>query len=370
MAGYLTHISTTLPDHRYKQDDVSEVMQERVATTDLERRIIHSIYARSGIESRYSVLGDFLSSRPGELYSANGTQTASTGERNQLYEKNARELFVKTGQNLLEQSGLSPDSITHLLTISCTGFYAPGPDFDLIRGLDLGPDTERYHLGFMGCYASISGLKMASRICAGDPSATVMVVSTELCTLHFQGGTDPDDLISSSVFGDGSAGAIVTATPPATETCLKLNDFASIITKKGADEMAWTIGDTGFRMVLSTYIPDLLSENLSPFLAPLFKRFNLDIGEIDLWAVHPGGRRILDRFEQELELNQDQLKYSRSVLKQFGNMSSVTTLTVLKEILADESTSPGGNLLALAFGPGLTIESGWMKRVEPGSDSP
>ncbi|MEX2585682.1 MAG: type III polyketide synthase, partial [Balneolaceae bacterium] len=270
----------------------------------------------------------------------------------------------------LNQSGLSPDSVTHLITVSCTGFYAPGPDYDLIKGLGLDPNTERYHLGFMGCYASISGLKLASRICAGDPSATVMVVSTELCTLHFQGGTDPDDLISSSVFGDGSAGAIVTATRPGTGTCLKLNDFSSIITQNGADEMAWTIGDTGFRMVLSTYIPNLLSENLSPFLAPLFKRFHLDIGEIDLWAVHPGGRRILDRFEQELELNQNQLKYSRSVLKQYGNMSSVTTLTVLKEILADDLPTSGGNLLALAFGPGLTIESAWMERVEPESDSP
>ncbi|MGM0506705.1 MAG: type III polyketide synthase [Bacteroidota bacterium] len=366
MAGYITHIANTHPEHRYQQDDIRVEMQQRVATTDLERRIINRIYGRSGIESRYSVLGNFLSSQPDDLYATTGTQTATTGERNRLYEENARKLFLKTGQVLLDQSGLDPEAITHLITVSCTGFYAPGPDYDLIKGLGLAAETERYHLGFMGCYASISGLKMASRICAGDPSATVMVISTELCTLHFQGGTDPDDLISSSVFADGSAGAIVTAARPDTGTVLKLNDFASILTKKGADEMAWTIGDTGFRMVLSTYIPDLLSENLSPFLAPLFERFDLDMDEIDLWAVHPGGRRILDRMEQELELEPDQLGFSRSVLKQYGNMSSVTTLIVLKEMLADDSIIPQANLLALAFGPGLTIESGWMQRVQAG----
>lgn len=369
MAGYITHIANTHPEHRYRQEEIREEMQQRVATTDLERRILHRIYAHSGIESRYSVLGNFLSSREEDLYSANGTQTPTTGERNRIYEENARKLFLNTGHALLDQSGLDPDAITHLITISCTGFYAPGPDYDLIKGLGLPAVTERYHLGFMGCYASISGLKMASRICAGDPKATVMVVSTELCTLHFQGGTDTDDLISSSVFADGSAGAIVTAAKPDAGTVLKLNDFASILTKKGANEMAWTIGDTGFRMVLSTYIPDLLSENLSPFLAPLFNRFDLEMDEIDLWAVHPGGRRILDRMEKELELGPDRLGYSRSVLKQYGNMSSVTTLLVLKEMLADDSAPPRGNLLALAFGPGLTIESGWMRRIQAGESA-
>jgi len=366
MAGYITHISRSFPEYCYDQKAIRETMKERVATNKLKRRIIQRIYSHSGIDTRYSVLGGFLSNGKAELYGEDRNEPARTAERNKLYEERARQLFVQTGRNILERHSMGPERITHLITISCTGFYAPGPDFDLIRSLGLNPEVERYHLGFMGCYAAISGLKLASRICSGDPDARVMVISTELCTLHFQEGNNTDDLISASVFADGSAGTMVTSDPPVEGPCLRLNGFASSITDHGADQMAWTIGNTGFRMVLSTYIPELLSEYVPDFLAPLFRRYAIEADQIKRWAIHPGGRLILDRVEEQLGLHPEDLRYSRKVLRENGNMSSVTTLAVLDEILRDDAgpDMTPEPVLALAFGPGLTIESGWMERIQ------
>lgn len=360
---YIHRIETSLPEFLYRQDAVCEEMKRSVATTELEKRILHRIYSQSGIETRRSVLGGFPGKGAGrDPFEGQGTD-AGTGLRNRIYEEKARELFVETAEKLTHDLKDRTLEITHLITISCTGFYAPGPDFDIIRHLKLDPSLERYHLGFMGCYAAISGLKFAEAICRADPAATVLVVAVELCTLHFQGGTETDDLISTSLFADGSAGALVSAREPEKPGALRLDSFESKLLDKGSDEMAWKLGDTGFKMVLSTYVPELLAVSLDTLLDPLCELHGVNRREIDWWAIHPGGRLILDRLQNQLELSEEDLSCSRKVLSEHGNMSSPTILHVLSEIMRmPRKTGRKNRVLAMAFGPGLTIESALMER--------
>lgn len=364
MPAFIQKIATSVPDHTYMQHDLRERMKKLVARTDLQRRVIHQIYSNSGIKTRHSILDDFRDDSAPELYfNGHGTQPG-TGMRNKLYEKRGRELFIQTARKLLHDNDApSRNDITHLITISCTGFYSPGPDYDIIKNLGLNSNIERYNLGFMGCYAVIPGLKMAYQICNSSIDARVMVISTELCTLHFQGGTNTDELISASVFADGAAGVIVSREKPTSGNYFEIKEFASTIIEEGAGDMAWTIGDSGFNMVLSTYIPELLSSNLDGFLNPVLQKYNLRKTDVDRWAVHPGGRAILDKIEQYLQLRSDAMKYSRKILFEYGNMSSATVLFVLKEILEEKKTEIGKeNVFAMAFGPGLTIESGLMEK--------
>jgi predicted naringenin-chalcone synthase len=364
MSAYIQQISTFTPRHSYNQDEIREKMKKLIADSEVKRRVIHRIYSRSGIKTRHSVLRDFHDSEKPELYFNGHGFTPGTETRNRLYEKFGRHQFVETARKTIdEHQPVSADEITHLITISCTGFYAPGPDYDIIKQIGLKASTERYHIGFMGCFAAITGLKLAARICDSNPDANVLVISNELCTLHFQGGSEMDDLISASVFADGSAGTIVSSVKPANHTFFEIRDFASEILNEGSDDMAWTIGDTGFNMVLSSYIPDILSNNLEKFLLPVLGKFQLTQSNIDRWAIHPGGRAILDRLEKQLELDEDSLRFSRKVLSEFGNMSSATILYVLKEILEDRiEPEKKLNVFAMAFGPGITIESGYFIR--------
>lgn len=362
MPSFIHTISTTTPEHCYRQEEVRDQMKEWIGDTDTRKRLIHRLYSHSGIETRHSVLEDFKHQDSSNRFFSKNGDSPGTETRNSIYQEKARKLFVRTAGSLLKDSSFSPESITHLITVSCTGFYAPGPDYDIIRSLGLRGETERYHLGFMGCYAVLPALKLADQICRADRDARVMIVSVELCSLHFQTTPEIDNLISTTVFADGASGAIVATEPPEGRSSLELGTFASAITEDGKEDMAWTIGDHGFNMVLSAYIPDLLSKNLKSFLGPLFKKHSLKPEEIKQWAVHPGGRAILDRVSGEFDLPEEALQASRSVLSRHGNMSSATILFVLQEVLSQPPAMTGEPLLAMAFGPGLTIESAMMKR--------
>ncbi|MEX1011609.1 MAG: type III polyketide synthase [Balneolaceae bacterium] len=365
MPAYIRTIETLPPPYRYNQDLIREQMKEQVAEDEVQKRLIHAIYSRSGIKHRHSVLPDFQDAGVCLLYEGTDFSAPGTSARNRVYEEEARKLYTGLARKLLEKSnGLKPESVTHLITISCTGFYAPGPDYDVIRALGLSPRTERYHLCFMGCYASLPGLKLASRICETEPDAVVLVLSVELCTLHFQGGLTTDDLISASVFADGAAGAIVTGHQPDENRHFRIRGFESVILSEGADQMAWTIGDHGFNMVLSSYIPDILARNLNPFLDQALDHLHINRDQIDRWALHPGGRAIIDRAEKSLCLPAEALAPSRTVLSEYGNMSSATLLFVLKEML--EHTEPEQEeetVMAMAFGPGITFESGLFSLI-------
>jgi predicted naringenin-chalcone synthase len=249
-----------------------------------------------------------------------------------------------------------------LVTVSCTGFFAPGPDQLLVERLGLDPGVERFHLGFMGCHAAFPALRAARAFCAARPDAVVLVACVELCTLHLQPPLDHDRILAASLFADGAAAAVVTAAPlPAGRTGLRLDDLHSTLTGSGSEDMTWTIGDVGFEMVLSGYVPRLLGEHIEKVVAPAFDADPVLAGrpfaEVPRWAVHPGGRSILDKVQQALALDDDQLAPSRDVLRRHGNMSSATVLFVLGELLAGPPPAVPERVCALTFGPGITVET-------------
>ena len=364
MPSYLQHIVTANPSTRYPQSLIRDRMKEHLADDRRTSAIIHTVYKESGIEFRHSVVQDYGDS-PVEyvlFHPRDGVLNPSTGTRNEIYQREAGVMFVDLAKGVLDQSGLDPSEITHVITVSCTGFFAPGPDFEIVQALGLPGSTQRFHLGFMGCYAAFPALRMAHSFCEGDPHARVLIVSVELCTLHFQSTKELDHMIGAAIFGDGGAGLLVSGSPTANAPSLESESFANTITETGKKDMAWTIGDHGFDMILSSYVPDIIEANLEEALAPLFVQAGLSPTDITTWGLHPGGRSIVDKVEASLGLGAEQLEASRYVLANYGNMSSATVLFVLQRILASKDTREGDSVLGLAFGPGLSIESGLFRK--------
>jgi predicted naringenin-chalcone synthase len=217
----------------------------------------------------------------------------------------------------------------------------------------------------MGCFAAFPAMKMAKSFCNSHPNANVLIVCLELCSIHLQPSEATDNLISASVFADGAAGVIISKEKPQSTNSFKLTQFATAIAQESEKDMAWTIGDTGFDMVLSTYVPDIIKANLKESITPLLTDYQLTIDDINHWALHPGGRAILDKVQNSFNLSGEQLSPSRKVLADYGNMSSATILFVLQELLNRPSTKETESVLAMAFGPGLTIESGLLQKNQP-----
>lgn len=369
----LRAVSTAVPPTVLVQPEVRDVFAAQPGLNRLAQRIVATSFNVSGIETRHTVLEElrweahpdepvFFDIDSGELL------LPGTKVRNELYAEHATRLYVEAGRAALEACpGIEASDITHVITVSCTGFYAPGPDFMVARELGLDAGVERYHLGFMGCYASIPALRIAKQLCDADASAAVLVISVELCTLHLRSSNDPDTIVASSLFADGAAAGIVTARPPESgERSFGLDRFATRITPVGESDMAWKIGDHGFEMVLSNAIPAIIDDHITGALEPLFAH-DVALAEalatdasseaVEHWAIHPGGRSILDKVESRLGLTEAQLVPARETLRDFGNMSSATVLFVLQNILRSDAAADGDRVAAMAFGPGLTVES-------------
>jgi predicted naringenin-chalcone synthase len=372
MPAYVHRLASAVPESAYAQAWSSELMQTHVESRPATKRVIRSLYRNSGIERRHSVVNDLApGGGEGLFFHPDGTRlpTPGTGRRNAVYAREAPALFERVGRALLApDSGFAARDVTHVITVSCTGFMAPGPDFHLVRTLGLAGSTQRFHVGFMGCYAAFPALRMARAFCAEDPDAVVLVVVVELCSLHLQFTDDTDDLIAGAVFADGAAGALVSARAPAPGTrALEMTAFHGDLAPEGESAMAWTIGDRGFRMKLSTYVPDLLQAKLAPVLDALLDRAGVARSDVPWWAVHPGGRAIVDRVQDTLGLADTQIQASREVLRDYGNMSAATVLFVLEALLARSSVQHGDRVFAMAFGPGLTLESGLLRLHAPGA---
>ena len=362
MSTYLHHIETVTPDVAHDQERVGEVMAAQLDDRRLER-LAARVYRQSGIKQRHSVIRDFTQKQEGNVFfEADGSfRKLGTKVRNEFYTEEARKLFVCAAKRALARTpGIEPEDITHVITVSCTGFFAPGPDYAVVRELSLDPATGRYHVGFMGCYAAFPALKMAQAFCEADENAVVLVVSVELCTLHLRPPQDVDSIIATSVFADGGAAAVVSRREPEGKA-FRFDSFSTTLTDTGEADMAWTIGDEGFNMVLSTYVPQILEANISSAIAPLLQAAGVTQDEVKHWAIHPGGRAILDKVQGSLGLCEEQLEPSRSVLRDYGNMSSATVLFVLDEVL--KNAQPDERVYAMAFGPGLTVESGLLSVV-------
>lgn len=367
-------LKTAVPKMVLVQDEVRDVFLAQPGLGRLARRIISTSFNESGIDTRHTVIEELTTDSQNDhpmFFDADSKQLQlpSTKERNELYISAANQLYVEIAREIIDDAqGIEPSDITHVITVSCTGFYAPGPDYVVARELALPPDVQRYHFGFMGCYAAMPALRAASQFCIADPHAVVLVVSVELCTLHLRSSQDPDSIVACSLFSDGAAGAIVSSSPPEDgEKALIVNRFETVVTPVGEEAMAWTIGDHGFEMVLSAYVPKIIDEHIEGALGTLLEdddalNLSLSMGsvssEIKHWAIHPGGRSILDRVEERLGLTEEQLTPAREVLRRCGNMSSATILFVLKSILEAEPTRADDRVAAMAFGPGLTVETG------------
>ncbi len=374
MAVTLRSLEVAVPATELRQDEVREVFAAQPGLSRLASRLVTAAFATSGIERRYTAVSEMSLTQEIEdpVFFDPGTRqilNPSTATRNDLYVRAATELYVEAAAAALAAcEGVEAGDVTHVITVSCTGFFCPGPDYRVVRALGLAPSVQRYHLGFMGCYAAFPALRQATAICRADPQAVVMVVSAELCSLHVRVTDDPDTILGASLFGDGAAAAVVTGRDlPSTRPVLRLDDFETVLTPVGEEAMAWNIGDHGFEMVLGTYVPHIIDEHITGALAPLLARDPSVDGrpyeEIEHWAVHPGGRSIVDKVEARLGLRPEQVRASRETLRDYGNMSSATILFVLKNILEQPHAGGEERICGMAFGPGLTVETALMTRV-------
>lgn len=356
VGSYLHHLGTCLPENRFRQEDLCEELSSRFEDPRT-RRLIAQAFRRSGIETRNFAVEGFRDSDP---FDDEGR--ASTAARNARFAIEARTLASRLGKDILAQPGApAPDEITHVIFTTCTGFVNPGPDFHLVNDLGLPESVERYTVGFMGCYAAFPTLRMADQFCRANPDANVLCICLELSSLHTRFESDPDVILGNTVFADGAAGGIVSGNRPRAELTggYRLDRFATATLPDGEADMAWTIGDQGFDLVLSSYVPKVISAEIGNVL----ERTGFSRDDVDRFAVHPGGKAILDRIESALDLAPDALEASREVLRDCGNMSSATILFVLQRLL--ETIKTGDRTLAVAFGPGLTVETAGLVGLAP-----
>lgn len=374
MSVWIHRIETIVPEFSFTQDQASAKMQEW-SRDERERRIIRMIYRQSGIERRHSVITNFDGGGEDSFFKAgaDGLRPGpGTAARNEIYERESRRLSVALAKAALSSGpGPGASDITHVVTVSCTGFCNPGPDYHIVRELGLPHSTQRYHLGFMGCYAAMPGLRMAKQFCEADPRAVVLVLCLELCSLHLHINGTEDTLMANSLFSDGAAAAVVSAREPAPGAgAYRLGEFFSAIVPAGEADMAWRIGDRGFDIALSSYVPKLIGANIRGFIEPSLSSGGLSLRDIATWAVHPGGKAIVDQVQSSLGLCPVQVEASRDVLRRYGNMSSATILFVLKEILSRPAAGEGsGKVCAVAFGPGLTVELALLEARPVAADS-
>jgi predicted naringenin-chalcone synthase len=315
---------------------------------DRRRAVVERMMKRSGIERRYACLPpDPDPAASGYLDLERFYRTGdfpSTAARMRLYDREAAALAETVVRRLDGSTGAA----SHLIVTSCTGMAAPGVDLQLLARLGLPLSTERTLIGFMGCYAAINALRLAASIVRADPAARVLVVAVELCSLHLQETDDLEVVLSFMIFGDGCAAALVSAEPSG----LAIDGFRTAVIPAAADLITWHVGERGFDMRLAGEVPATLGDNLPGAVEAIEPG---GAAAIDLWAIHPGGRSVLDAAERGLALDADALEASRTVLRDYGNMSSPSVLFVLAEMLR-RRPPPGARGLALAFGPGLTAE--------------
>jgi alpha-pyrone synthase len=347
-AAYLNRIATAVPE--YEVHDIFVRFAVNLLRDRTTRLLFERMVARSQIERRWSCLAPRFGANDaldGEGFYRPG-RFPSTAERMSRYEKAAPLLGAKAVERL--RLGSKAREITHLVVASCTGFSAPGIDFELIHRCGLSPSVERTLVGFMGCHAAINALKLGRHIVRSMPEAKVLVVCLELCTLHLQETEDLDRLLTFLLFGDGCAAALISAEPVG----LSLDSFRAEVVERASEQITWTIRDCGFDMVLSGQVPITISNVLRARSEQVLS--DVPSGAIDLWAVHPGGKSVLDAVENAFDLDQSALAHSRAVLRNYGNMSSPTVLFVLESLMRQKL--PGGARgCAMAFGPGLAAET-------------
>ena len=351
--AYINAIGTAVPGHDVHGAFI-DWAEPRIGD-ERARSLFRRMADRSGIAHRWSVLPPTADGGPpvaeGGFYHEG---FPLTGARMEIYAEAAPKLALEAAAALKAKTAVS--GVSHLIVASCTGFVAPGIDQIIASELGLEGSVERTLVGFMGCYAAVSALRLAYHVVRSEPEARVLVVTVELSTLHLQDEREIEPLLAMLQFGDGAAAALVTAEPDGIAIS---RPFAATL-DSSSELIRWTIGDRGFSMRLSGEVPGRIAEALRD---PAVRETMLG-GEppsaFDSWAIHAGGRSVLDAVEHGLDLAPDALAESRSVLARFGNMSSSTLPFVLADLLDDPARRRG---IALAFGPGLAAEGFQFERA-------
>lgn len=346
--AWLNRIGTAVPEHDIHAEFVD--FARTALPDDKSRPLFDRMADLADIEHRFSFFEPGPKPRDHILDSGGFYRRGafpSTGARMALYQDAALSLARQAIAALDIEA--ERHAITHLVVASCTGFTAPGLDFHIMRDAGLASSVERTIVGFMGCFAAVNALKLARHIVRSEPDAKVLVVNLELSSLHLQEQWELEKMLSFLLFGDGCGACLVSAEPKG----LALGRFHAEVIPRSADLITWHIGDQGFEMHLSGQVPGRIRRWLKELGADLLDHRTSD--DIALWAVHAGGRSILDAVQHGLSLPPDALRHSRDVLRKFGNMSSATLVFVLDRIL--RSAQATGDGMAMAFGPGLTVET-------------
>ena len=349
MTAYLNRVATAVPAHDV-HDAFLRFARGRLADHPRRRAVFDRMADRTGIARRYSTIRPRQDPDGASVDEAGVYRRGAfpgTAARMDAFEREAPGLAMRAVDGL--DLGSEARRITHLVVASCTGFAAPGLDLEIVARLGLSPSVERTMIGFMGCYAAINALKVARHVVRSEPGSRVLVVNCELCTLHLKDTDDLETLLSFCLWGDGCSAALVTGDAAG----LRLDGFRALLAADTAALMSWRVRDDGFDMVLSGRVPATVADVLDAHAGTILGGMAQD--EVAHWAVHPGGRSVLDAVERALDLGPRALDASRGVLRDNGNMSSATVMFVLERMLARAGRGERG--CAMAFGPGLTAET-------------
>ena len=302
------------------------------------------MYDGTGVAARRTVLGEAVlrnmfdqTTYTGSPYLPTGPpddRGPTTAQRMQHYSKLAPPLAVQAAAAALRPSGLRAADLTHLVTVSCTGFVAPGLDFALIRSLGLPATVQRTHVGYMGCHGALNGLRVARAFTSAEADARVLLCAVELCTLHYHYGWETQKVIANALFADGAAAVVGVSDEAAPREAWRMTATGSCLIPDSETAMSWSIGNHGFEMSLSKQVPRLITVHLRPWLEGWLHQHGVDLDQVGSWAVHPGGPRILDAVEESLCLPRGATDVSRAVLAEYGNMSSPTILFILDRLCA------------------------------------
>lgn len=373
----ITAIGTANPNFSQAQSDVASFMSKAFGLNKTEARRLQAIYRATGIERRYSVISDYCEPQERHHFFKTDGSLPSTKQRMALYKEHALPLALTAvhdcfssnddehGLNCNSVSNTVRNTITHIITVSCTGMYAPGLDIEIIHALNLPFNTQRTAVNFMGCYGVFNALKLADAICKSNQAAKVLIVSVELCSLHIQNARSVDDIISGAIFSDGAAAMIVESegnrekhSEQRPNKYFKLDHFYCDLIPEGKRHMTWAIADQGFDIVLSSYVPALIETGIGKFFE---QNVAVQRSFIDIFAIHPGGSKILEVCEKVLGIRPEQNEVARKVLRNYGNMSSATIVFLLKDLWNHKETLHNKTIFSCAFGPGLTVESALLQ---------
>ncbi|MEO6314482.1 MAG: type III polyketide synthase [Chitinophagaceae bacterium] len=350
-------IGTAVPAHKHQQENIRQFMQQVYAMNETDKRKLKFLYHQSGIDTRYSVVADYSKTiHDWKFYpqSENLEPFPTLETRMTWFNKYAPPLSVDAIRKCID-GHIQSKEITHLITVSCTGMSAPGLDLQVMELMDLPKNIYRSSVNFMGCYAAIHAMKIADAICKHDTSAKVVIVCTELCTLHFQKEPTADNIASGLLFADGAAAMLITH-DSYHKNGLHIDSFYAEVVPKGKKDMAWELSGTGFLMTLSGYVPELIEEDFESLVNRALDHAQKTKQDITGWCIHPGGKRIIDTIARTMQLPPTALQASYDTMRQYGNMSSPTILFVLKQLLQQQQNEKA-EIFGAAFGPGLTMET-------------